>query len=116
MIKIAVYRKSSFAYHLLVAILFFLGNKFTANAQQTALSQKGIAIIPYPKQVTFIGSNFILDNNIAIVVDKKATKNDQFAADELSKYMLQVLGVRSKIVQKSSGKAIYLTRTGADKK
>ncbi len=101
---------------IFINLLFFLTNQFVVSAQQSSLFQKGIAIIPSPKQVKFTKTNFILDNTMRIVVDKNASQNDQFAATELLKYFNEVLGIKSTTGNRSSGKAIYLTRKSADKK
>lgn len=116
MIKIASYRKPSLFNQVVIAVLFFLGNQFAAYAQQTVLSQNGIAVIPYPKEVKLTGTDFVIDSNIIIVTDKNATQNDQFAVAELVKYLDEVLGIKPKTAQRSSGKAIYLTRKAANKK
>ena len=117
MIKIAVtIDKYSFCKYLLFIVLFFIGNQFAAVAQQTVLSQNGIAIIPYPKDVKLKGQDFILNNGIKIVLDKNASKNDQFAAAELLKYFNTDLGLQSSISQDASGKFILLTRKKGNKK
>ena len=77
--------KYSFSKCLLIVMLFFLGNQFALKAQQTVLSQNGIAVIPYPKEVKLTGTDFVLDNSTTIVIDKNTTPNDQFAVAELLK-------------------------------
>ncbi len=114
--KPAVYNFFPGGYSVLAAILLFLGNPFTAGAQATSLFQKGIAIIPYPKEVKLTGRDFILDNNVTIVTDKNATPDDQFAVAGLLKYLDEVLGIKPKSGRQASGKTIYLTTKGADKK
>ncbi len=107
--------KNYFYEYFFLIVAFFLSNLFETHAQQTTLFQNGIAIIPYPKEVKLNESNFILDNNTTIVIDKNATQRDQFAATELSKYLTEQLGVKLKIAQRSPGKAIVLSRKGAGK-
>jgi hexosaminidase len=85
-------------------------------AQQTVLSQNGIAIIPYPKEARLSGADFVLDNSITIIPDKNASPNDKFAAGQLYTYLTTALGLKCNIGQQSPGKSIVLTRKGANTK
>ncbi len=87
-----------------------------ATTAQTNLFQQGIAIIPYPKEVRLTGSDFTLNSAVNIVLDKNASANDRFAAEELSKYLRDELKLQPAISNKAKGTSIYLTRKGFDKK
>jgi|GEM_PF-5861251 len=87
------------------------------NAQQTALSQAGIHLIPYPKQVSLAADSFLLEGSLAIVLDKNASASDKFAAAELSQYLADAFAIAADIRQTlPPGKSIVLTRKGVDGK
>ncbi len=102
--------------YLFITTIVLLGSQLTLMAQQTVLSQNGIAIIPYPKEVKLVGADFVLDNSITIIPDKNASSNDQFAAGQLYKYLTTDLGLKCDISQHATGKSIVLTRKGVNKK
>lgn len=101
---------------LLSAFLIFILANFPAEAQETALSAAGIAIIPYPKQVTLKGDDFILDETSHIISDGKASAADQFAVDQLIQQIDEKYRLRLSPGKSSSGKTILITRKAADKK
>ncbi len=84
-------------------------------AQETELSKAGICLIPYPREVTLRGSDFIFDNSVTVKLDKNASETDKFAAAELVKYLKDELKIKSTIQYViAPGKSIVLTRKGAD--
>ena len=90
-------------------IIIFLFN-YTSLAQETTeLSKAGIHIIPYPQAVKLRGDDFTLGKKLTIVLDKTATENDKFAADELAKYLNEKLNIQTIIQNASFGKSIILT-------
>lgn len=101
---------------IIIPILFCLAIPFIVSGQETVLSQNGIAIIPYPKQVKLIGEDFILGNDLTIVIEQKASEKDQFTAKELLKFLNITLGLKCEISHKANGNAIYLKRKNTDKK
>ena len=102
--------------HRILAFLIVTLNVNIATAQQTKLANSGVAIIPYPKEVELTGSPFIFDKLITIVLDKDVSVNDQFAADELCKYLSVQAGIKCAISKSKGERSIVLTRKGADKK
>jgi hypothetical protein len=101
------------AFPIAIACLFFTSQVF---AQTTPLSQAGIDIIPYPKQVQLKDGEFQLPKNAVIVIDKNASEEDRFAADELAKGLKEKFGLQTTVSSNAVSNAILLTRKGADKK
>ena len=102
---------------VLVALFGALpGVPLTAAGQQTALFQKGIAVIPYPREVTLKGDDFAASDGLTIVLDKNPSSSDTFAAHELLDYIAHQWGLSCSIGANPAGPAIFLTRKGADKK
>lgn len=83
-------------------------------AQPGKMQGRGISLIPYPKEVKAGGGNFLLGNDIRIVLDKTASEKDRFAANELVKYLRSMAGINAKLSNNPSRKAIVLTRRGGD--
>ncbi|HUQ67731.1 MAG TPA: beta-N-acetylhexosaminidase [Flavitalea sp.] len=103
----------SYVHTLLVTLLIILLSGYVASAQETALSKAGISIIPYPKEVKIKGSDYVFSNATTITLDENASENDKFAADQLSKYLLEEYAIKTSIQQKpSQSKSIILTRKG----
>ena len=97
-----------------ILILLF---HYSSLAQEiTELSKAGIHIIPYPQEVKLRGDDFTLGKKLTIVLDKTATENDKFAADELAKYLNEKLNIQTIIQNAPFGKSIILTRKMAAKK
>lgn len=112
-------QKQKNVFRNLLFLLFFCLSMPVAgvNAQQTALSQAGIHLIPYPKQVSLAADSFLLEGSLAIVLDKNASASDKFAAAELSQYLADAFAIAADIRQTlPPGKSIVLTRKGADGK
>lgn len=105
-------------FYLTIFTLFtlVLAGPRALHAQSGAVSVPDISLLPYPKEVKFGGSNFVLKNNVQIVLDKNASEKDRFAANELVKYLTSTLGIAAKVSNKPSRGAIVLTRRNADQK
>ena len=104
-------------YFFLRSVLFsmlVLGLYSTCMAQSD-LSDQGIALIPYPKEVNLTGADFVLGKDMTIVLDKNASVADQFAAAELSKYLERDWKLKPVIATTGKGNTIRLTRKGAGK-
>jgi hexosaminidase len=110
------YLRGFLKFHCTLVFLFLLLYIDIASAQQTKLAKSGIAIIPYPKEVELSGSPFVFDKLITIVQDKNASVNDQFAADELFKYLSARPGIKCVLSQRKGERSIILTRKGAGRK
>ncbi|RZM03197.1 MAG: hypothetical protein EOO88_56670, partial [Pedobacter sp.] len=72
-------------------------------------------IIPYPKEVKLEGQDLELDARIPIVLDKKATDGDRFAAMELAKFIGEVTGQQPRIQQQAEKRMIFLSRSKPDR-
>jgi hexosaminidase len=106
-----MYYSAKVFYSCLLINVLLLGSNCVSVAQTTGLSENRIALIPYPKDLRLKSDSFLLDNTIKIVLDKAATTNDLFAANELLKYLEEVHHVKASIAGKQiSGKIIYLSR------
>ncbi|HEX5023945.1 MAG TPA: beta-N-acetylhexosaminidase [Agriterribacter sp.] len=101
---------------LLTIFLVFTGNSYRALAQETGLAKQGISLIPYPKEVQLQGTDFVLDENTNIVLDKNASEGDQFAAAGLVDFLKDQFGLLPHITKTTSKNSIQLTRKRADKK
>ena len=63
------------------------------------------------------GADFALEKGLSIILDKKATENDQFTAAELAKYLQEELNITASILYRATpGRSIILTRKAAGKK
>lgn len=85
-------------------------------SQETALAKNGIYIIPYPKEVKIAGTDFVLDNDITIVVDKNASANEKFSAQALAAFLKEKFTLSIPVAATPSKKSIVLTKRGADRK
>lgn len=103
-----------FACKTLAVLLLLLTTR--GFSQQTALAEKGIYIIPSPKEVQITGNDFHLSGNIAIVLDKNASANEKFSAGQLSAFLKEKFGLPAQTATTTSQKSIVLTTKGANKK
>lgn len=97
-------------------LLLISGSGIHGFAQETALAKNGIYIIPYPKEVQIAGDDFVLENNVTIVLDKNASANENFSAAQLSAFLKERFGLSTRIGAAASAKSIILTRKAASKK
>lgn len=100
----------------LMAVLLVMIDIIGADAQQTALSKLGIEVIPYPRQVQILETEFLIDPAVTLVLDKSASAQDRFAAEELIRHLREETGVSMSITDKPGRRSIVLTRRGADKR
>jgi hypothetical protein len=105
-------------YHVLLLSSLYLLISFAVPAAEdiTPLFNEGICLIPYPQQVSLGGGDFVLGNELSIVLDKKAPDQDRFAAAELAAQLQEEWGVKAAITGAASGKSIILTHKGVSKK
>ena len=85
-------------------------------AQETDLTRQGISIIPYPREVKLQETDFVINKHVNIVLDKNASKSDQFAAAELAGFLKVQFDLTATISKSASKNSIQLTRKRADKK
>lgn len=78
--------------------------------QKSDLSSLGLNVIPYPKEVKISGEDFIMKDNLTIVLDKNASPSDRFTAEEMIKDMGQKWKIKAKIGSEGEGPSVILTR------
>lgn len=108
--------KYFFSLNICAASLLLSTSHITAFAQPSSLATPSISLIPYPKEVKLTGENFVFGKNTTIILDKNASKNDKFAANELIKHLATVAGIKARITNRPSKNSIRLTRKGVGKK
>ncbi len=103
--------------HLLFFPSLFLWLSATAPAAAitTDLFNEGIYLIPHPQEVSLGGGDFVLGNELSIVLDRNASDRDRFAATELAAQLKKEWGVNAVIDGSASGKSIILTHKGVSK-
>ena len=75
--------KQGSGYHR--TVYSFFHSKWDLSASCNELSALGLSVIPYPQEVVSGGPDFIFNGKLSIVLDKKTSAADRFAADELAK-------------------------------
>jgi len=99
-----------------VLLVLFLATPFCrARAEQTALWREGISLIPYPQQVELGGDDFIFGPEVTLVLDDDAGRADKFAAENLAARLEGDWGIQAAPGTAAEGRAIILTRRGAEK-
>jgi hexosaminidase len=86
------------------------------NSYASELSDMGLNVIPYPKQVKQTGSTFSFGKELTIVLDKASTKSDIFTAEELMRDLKKDFNVSAVIGKRGSLPAVILTRKGGSGK
>ncbi|MCK5465592.1 MAG: glycoside hydrolase family 20 zincin-like fold domain-containing protein, partial [Bacteroidales bacterium] len=71
--------------------------------------------MPHPQEISLGGEDFILDDELTIVLDKKASDRDRFAATELASQLNKEWGIKAVIAGSASGKSIILIHKGVSK-
>jgi hypothetical protein len=97
---------------LLSTLLIFLSHPAAAEGSSTDLFEKEIYLIPHPQDVNLGGEDFMLENEMTIVLDRNASDQDRFAASELAAHLKQEWRVNAVITTAVSGKSIILTHKG----
>ncbi len=75
------------------------------------LSALGLHVIPYPQEVLLGGQPFVFGKQLNIVLDKKPTEEDQFAASELIKALKNEFNITGAVSDNRTPGSIVLTRT-----
>ncbi len=99
---------------LLFAFLLQLLSVRVINASE--LSNLGLHVIPYPQQVVLGGNDFTFTDKLSVVVDKKASEADRFAAEELVRDLKREWNINANVTSEKKGKSIVLTRSNASRK
>lgn len=96
-----------------LSCLLFFATVITAGAQETALWNMGISVIPYPQKVEMQGEGFRFKKKVNIFIDKDAPSEDKFTADELGRRLQEQYNIASNITTVSPGRGIRLSRHDA---
>jgi hypothetical protein len=97
--------------YLLICLLLFIG-VISSSAEGTDLWNKGISIIPYPQKVEMKGEGFRFKRKVNIFIDKDASPEDHFTANELGLQLQEQFNIGSNISTGTPGKGILLNRHG----
>ena len=82
----------------------------SSNDGETTLWKSGISIIPYPQSVVIQGDDFLLSGIVKIQIDKRASEEDVFTANELSRQLKDQWGINSEISHNIKEAGIILIR------
>jgi hypothetical protein len=86
------------------------------SACASALRESGLHVIPYPREVVVSDEEFNLTAKLFVVIDKTASADDQFTAEEIVRSLRDEYGIEASVTRQSSQGAITLTRKGAEKR
>lgn len=103
-------------YPAFAAVFLLLFTVISPGASATELSDLGLYVIPYPQEVKTGGEGLSLSKSVVIVVDRNASAEDRFSAEELVKTLREEFGISASISDRATDGAIVLSRKGADKK
>lgn len=96
---------------LIIAFLLLPGTSgYSSKPDETLLRKSGISIIPYPQSVVFRGTDFILSGPVKIHLDKGASREDIFTANELIRQLRDQWRIICAITENSRESSIFLTR------
>ena len=104
------YLRPKYSSLLLTSLFLCLSIATFAGEPTTALYNEGIYLIPYPQEVTLGGEEFLLGEEVSVVLDRNATDSDRFAAAELAEQLKREWGVNAVITDAPSGQSIIWTR------
>jgi hexosaminidase len=99
---------------LILAFLILCGGN--SNSSAVSLSEMGLKVIPYPKQVKSSGTLFSFGKELTVVLDKNYTESDSFTAEELIRDLKKEFNITAVIGKKGSLPAVVLTRHGVSGK
>ncbi len=106
------FEKYALKHHVLLLFFIFSFHLiFGLKANSSELSNLGRYVIPYPQQVTLGGNEFTFSDNLTIVIDKKSSDADRFAADELVRDLKKEWNINAKVEGEKQGKSIILTHS-----
>lgn len=95
---------------LITLLVIVSGSTLSA---QSGLWRNGISLIPYPQELALGGEDFIFSDKIDIQIDKGASAEDLFTAEELKAQLLDQWSINCRITTTPSGQCIVLAREGA---
>ena len=97
------------------SLFLWLSAASPAAALTTALINEGIYLIPHPQEVSLGGGDFVLGEELSIVLDRNASDEDRFAATELAAQLKNEWGINAVLTASASGKSIILTHKKVSK-
>ncbi|PID91262.1 MAG: hypothetical protein CSA96_09285 [Bacteroidetes bacterium] len=97
---------------LLIPLLLFTIFHVQLRAAGSELFDAGIHLIPHPQQVSLGGEDFVPGPKVSVVLDRKASPEDRFAATELASQLRERWGIEAVITNAPAGPSIILTRRG----
>ena len=100
-------------FFLILAVSILSGGFYNSFASE--LSERGLNVIPYPKQVKTSGPDFVFNSGLTIVLDKDPSASDRFTADELIRDLKSEFNVTAEIGAKGALPSIILYRRKASK-
>ena len=100
---------------LLVILVFQVTNAKSQVKGETILWNAGISIIPYPQSVVLTGNDFVLSGVILIHLDKGASAEDHFSANELGRQLNDQWGIQYSVDENKGSSGIFLTRKSTSK-
>ena len=98
---------------VLLSLIILVFHEISSDAQaadETILWKSGISIIPYPQSVVLTGDDFVLSGVIQIHLDKGASAEDLFSANELGRQLKDQWGIQYSVNENKGSDGIFLTR------
>ncbi|MCF6332319.1 MAG: beta-N-acetylhexosaminidase [Draconibacterium sp.] len=89
-------------------LMFFLFQFLNLKSYSTDLFDLGLYVIPYPQQVMLGGDDFIFTDDLTVVLDKDATEDDKFTANELLNDLQKEWGIVGSITNNEGQNSIIL--------
>lgn len=99
----------------IAVFLLSLSQVLSVRVLASELSDLGLYVIPYPREVVANGEGPKLGKSVVITVDKNASVADLFTAEELRRSLEQEYGLKASVARLPSKGFITLTRRGAEK-
>jgi len=101
---------------LIIPLLLLTILPACAKTEGSELFKAGINLIPYPQEVSMGGEDFLLGDKLSVVLDKKASEQDRFAATTMVSQLQKEWGIQAVITNAPAGQSIILTHKGVSKK
>jgi len=96
-------------------VLLLLSFSSLIMAEGSDLFEAGIYLIPYPQELSMGGEDFLLSGKVSVVLDRKASEEDRFAAKALVSQLQNEWGIQAVITNAPAGQSIVLTHKGVSK-
>lgn len=90
--------------------LFFLSLQIKQTISASDLSQLGLHVIPYPREVYNEGEDFTFSGDLTVVLNSGHSEADRFAAEELIRDLKNEWNIKGIISDKRGYKSVVLNR------